>query len=582
MSLSRNRHADEGGFTLVEVVVALGILAVVSTAVVAQVIVGLRAAATARDVSQAKGVAQARLEAMRNMPFFVGRSAGDYIDVLDTYYRHTTAPVTAASCTSGAALAMPQTSWSGYVPAATARCSYEPSGPMFRKVINPIAAPGLGTFAMVVDTQFLAATTPPTAVAPQAGYNSQVAGSDTPASNQIGVTVTVVYKTQSGFKSSSTYTQIGQRTPIDPLIQTSVNVGTVRVGSVYGLVTPATARLDVGVINLVGELSTGSKVSANATAGAAGTSLGQSAIGASLNATAPADEPAQATTAGADGLFGDCSLACIGNSQVSGVSATSSDGLPLSGTPAAPVTASIPSGTTLRGFQFDNGATGTRLRLLGTEPMVSLDTSASPATTLVSNCSFSASGTPAYLTATGFLDATKDTGSDYVRACGTAQGGTVKVLPTTFAPDGIVQVDLLRASVDCRVNTSGSNHAAATTIDYKARVRYWNGSGYSSVPLVDKANGSDPLAPIDLTQVIGPGGLRLSDYISSWRSLAPNDITAKATGNRSEALLPGVVSIDTQPTREGVSGGTGTYSADPTSGLSVQIGALSCKAMDAR
>lgn len=582
MSLSRKRYADEGGFTLIEVVVALGILAVVSTAIVAQVIVGLRAAATARDVSQSKGVAQARLEAMRNMPFFVGRSAGDYIDVLDTYYRHTTAPATAATCTSGSGLGMPQTSWSGYVPAATARCSYEPSGPMFRKVINPIAAPGLGTFAMVVNTQFLTATTPPAPVAPQAGYNSQVAGSDTPASNQIGVTVTVVYKTQSGFKSSSTYTQIGQRSPIDPLIQTSVNVSTVRVGSVYGLVTPANARLDVGVVNLVGELSTGSKVSANATAGSAGTSLGQSAVGASVNASAPADEPAQSAVAGPDGLFGDCSLACIGNSQVSGVSAQSSNGLPLAGAPGTPISASVPSGTTLRGFQFDNGASGNRLRLDGTQPMVSLDTSSAPATDTVANCAFTGTGAPNYLTATGFLDATKDTGSDYVRACGTAQGGTIKVLPTTFAPDGIVQVDLFRASVDCRVNTAGSNHAAATSIDYKAKVRYWNGGGYSTVPLVDKSNGSDPLTTVDLNQSIGPGGLRLSDYITSWRSLAPGDVTVKATGSQSEAFLPGVVSIDTQPTREGVSGGVGPYSADAASGLSVQIGALSCKAKDVR
>ena len=563
-------------------VVALGILAVVSTAVVAQVIVGLRAAATARDVSQAKGVAQARIEVMRNMPFFVGRSAGDYIDVLDTYYRHTTPPVTTAACTAGTGLAMPQTSWSGYLPAAAARCSYEPSGPLFRKVINPIAAPGLGTFAMVVNTQFLTATSPPAAVTPQGGYNSQTAGSDTPASNQIGVSVTVIYKTQSGYKSSSTYTQIGQRSPIDPLIQTAVNVSTVRIGSVYGQITPGTARLDMGVINLVGELSTGSKVSANATAGAAGTSLGQSAIGASWTATAPADEPAQNVTAGTQGLFGDCSLACVGTSQVSGVSAQSSGGVPLAGTPAAPVTAFIPSATTLRGFRFDNGATGNRMRLDPSAPMVSLDTSAVPTTTTVSNCAFTGSGTPTYLTATGFLDATKDTASDYVRACGTAQSGTITILPTKFAPDGIVQVELLRASVDCRVTTTGSNHTAATEIDYKAKVRYWNGSGYTTVPLVDKANGSDPLAAVNLDQPIGPSGLLLSDYIASWRSLAPSDVTAKTSDGQSEALVPGVVSIDTKPTREDVTGGTGPYAADPSSALSIQVGALSCKAQDVR
>jgi hypothetical protein len=215
--------------------------------------------------------------------------------------------------------------------------------------------------------------------------------------------------------------------------------------------------------------------------------------------------------------------------------------------------------------------------------MVSMDTTQPAPARTVTDCSFSSSGAPTYLQATGFLDATKDTGADYVRTCGTAHTGTLTILPTSFAPDGIVQVDLDRAAVDCKVGTNASgDHVPTVNVDYRARVRYWNGSSYTQVPLVEKTNGSDPLASVNLNQVIGPDGLRLSDYISSWRSLAPSDITASATGTTATAQVPAIVSIDTQPTREGISGGTGTHSADPASGLSVQVAALSCKAVDVR
>jgi prepilin-type N-terminal cleavage/methylation domain-containing protein len=403
VSPSRKRgHARDDGFTLVEIIVSLGLFAIVSTAVVAQVIVGMRAAATARDISQAKGVAQARLEQMRMMPFFVGRSAGDYIDVLDTYYRHTSPPATTASCATGTGLTEPQTTWSGYLPASAARCSYEPTGAMFRRVINPVQAPGMGAFALVVNTQFITQGSPPSVITPQAGYNSQVSGSDVPAANQIGVTVTVIYKSQSGFKRVSLYSQIGQRTPVAPMIENAVTVSTLRMASTMDSATPTNLRLDVGLINLIGELSTGSKVTANATAGAAGTSLGSSATGASVNASAPENTPALSATAPPAGLFGGCAFACLGTTSASGVSAYSSDGLPLSGTATSPVQATIPGGTSHNGFQFDNGKAGTRLRLSSTDPMVSLDTTQAAPTRMVTDCSFSSSGAPAFLGATGF------------------------------------------------------------------------------------------------------------------------------------------------------------------------------------
>lgn len=582
MSTFSRRRSDDG-MTIIEVIVAIAILGLVMVAIVAQVIAGTRAAATSRDVAQAKGISQGRLEQMRAMPFFVGRSAGDYIDVLDTFYRNTTAPATAATCTAGTALAMPQTSWTGYLPATTPRCAYEPTGPTYRKVYNPISAPGLGAFAMVVNTQFLTQATPPVPVTPQTGYNTQVAGADTPASNQIGVTVTVIFRTQSGYRSATTYTQISQRNPIDPLIESRATVNTLRVTGNVNSAPMVQARMDLGVLNLAGELSAGASATAAANPASVSTSLGQAAQGATRTASAPGDDPAQSDVGNPGGLFGDCSVACFGYNAYRNVSAFASDGLPLAGTPSAPVQAHLPTTYGLRFYEYRTPITGTRLRLSTTRPMVSLSTdNASSETTTVTNCAFSGGTDKNYLSATGFLTATKDTGSDYVRACATAQSNLIEVMPTDYAPDGIVQIELDKALTDCRVNTTSGGHSPTRRAEYSARVRYWDSGSYVTVPTITHTRSDDPLRAVDLTRVVGPNGQRLGDYIASWRGLSPAEVDSTLTADSATTLIPGVISIDTQPLRENVSGGSGPYLQDLNSSLSVQVGALSCTAKDAR
>src|SRR4051812_14546485 len=104
--------------------VAMGIFLVVSAALVPMVVAGLRTAATARDVTQTKGVAQARIEQMRDLPFYVGRAAGDFKDVLDPYSRARNAPANAApACTSTLLATLPPTTWEGYVASGSAHCS---------------------------------------------------------------------------------------------------------------------------------------------------------------------------------------------------------------------------------------------------------------------------------------------------------------------------------------------------------------------------------------------------------------------------------------------------------------------------
>ena len=114
-SATRQPTRDDG-FSLLEVIVALGLMLIVMTAVLPQLVVGIRAGARASEVTQAKGVVQGQLEKMRSLPFHVAPSAGNFIDVLDRYYPNLTAPSTtpAGSCMDGSGKhVQPLVAWSG-------------------------------------------------------------------------------------------------------------------------------------------------------------------------------------------------------------------------------------------------------------------------------------------------------------------------------------------------------------------------------------------------------------------------------------------------------------------------------------
>jgi len=279
---------DQGGFTLVEVLVAVGLLVVVLVAVLPELVVGVRATAGAKNLTQAKGVLQGRLEKMRSMPYHVGPAAGNYVDLLDTYYQDKLGPGTTPVCLPpGGLVGVPLAGWSGFVSETATRCGYEPAlgGAFYRKVYPNITAEGLGTFTLVVDSAFLSASVPPVPVTPPTGYTSQTAGDDTPASQLLGVWATVVYRQSAQMKPVSTYTQMSARSPVDSSLESAATVNTVRVSSH----TPSSLiSLDAGVIAQSGSLFTGSTVHVNANSLSTGLSTGPSAEGAKATLSAPA------------------------------------------------------------------------------------------------------------------------------------------------------------------------------------------------------------------------------------------------------------------------------------------------------
>lgn len=587
MSRSADRVRGDGGFTLVEIIVALGILMIVMTALLPQLVVGIRSTGTARAISQAKGVAQGQLDRMRNLPFRVSPAAGDYRDVLDFYYRNLASGST-PTCTSAGTYVTPQPSWAGYVSATDARCDYEPTGAFYR-YIDTVAPSGTsGGFTVVVDTQFLSGATPPQPVTPPTGYDTQTTGKDNPASTQIGITVTVLYSTRGTVRPISTYTQLAEQPSATTRVRAEGGATTLEVGSVT--VANGSVSLSSGLLNLVGSLTYASTVTANLIGTSAGLATGEKASGASAMVAAPPSLSAATITSGNGSLSTTgCSIACWGSTRLDRAAMSADQGLPNAGSVSAPMQALL-SDSANNGVSFGNSSSNDyRAGLNLAPPLLRLDPDAVPAASGTSaGCALGGAGPTSYVTASGYLRttaATDATSPSTVESCVVARASSISLFPTDFAPRGVVLVELRRASARCLV--SGAGHTPSAIADYEAVVKYFNGSGYTTAATITQASGTDPLDTLDLAATsVGGGGKVLGDYIASWSALTASEIIRAQETGRAELRLPGIVTIASQPVRPGTVPLDPTIptspQVDPTSVVSVTLGALSCSAQDLR
>ncbi|WP_309649332.1 type II secretion system protein [Nocardioides sp.] len=590
----------DGGFTLVEVIVALGLLGVLVIAVLPQLVVGIRGNDLARASTQAKGLAQAELERMRNLPFHVAPEAGDYIDVLDRYYRDLTPPTGPVSCGQSERWAVPTTSWTGYVPATAPRCGWEPTGPLYRHVRTAATGPSnpdLTGYVIVTDTRFLTNTTPPTVVVPRTGYSSQLTGRATPPASQVAVTVTVFPTRSTSHSPVTSSTQIGRQDVVQARMSSSVEVTAVEIGT--GTVDQLPLTLSAGLVDLTASLTGSSEARAVLTSALTGLGTGQQASGATTSVQAPPDTASPAGSQGAGQLDSSgCALVCWGSTAHSAVSVSASDARPRVGSPATPVTASVTDSS--RDALVLSGGAGAEYRpsLALALPLVRVDNGAGVSPGLSASCTASSDGGSHRATAGGWLRTTSPTDPTptLVEACGTARTAVMSVLPTGFAPDGVLRVRLERASVRCAV--SGGAHTASSGYDYRAVVERWSPSGYVVVATVTP--GSTDLADLDpRTLPLGPGR-DLGDYVASWSSLTTARVSRVAVPGTATLDLPGVVSILTQPVRSPTDASesvaftdgqpaptpvppeTTVELADPTSAVSLTLGSLTCSAEDAR
>lgn len=584
----RTRRRADDGFALIEVIVAIGIITVVLTALLPQLIVGIRSSGTSQLITQAKGIAQGQLERMRNLPYHVAPAAGDYRDVLDRYYRNLTpagTPSGTPPCTTGGKYVEPQAGWTGYVSGA-ARCGYEPATGDFYRYVGPAPASG---FSVVVDTQFLSGATPPTAVTPPPGYDTQVAGKDSPSSFQIGVTVTVLYADHATLKPVSTYTQIADQPTATSRIKLSSSAAAVEVGSVT--TTNGALSLAAGLLNLSGALTYASTASGTLASTSAGLATGEQQTGASTTVDAPPSLTATTQLGSAGDLSSGCALACWGATQLDLAAMSAADGLPNVGSPDTPMQSLLTSDTN-HGLSFSNSApTAYRPGLDLDGPLVRLASTATASASGTSvGCGPGTTGATSYVNASGYLTSTghDTTPADSVEACSVARTSTIALFPTTFAPQGVVQVELMRATARCQV--TGLGHTPAVSYDYDAVVKYHDGptGNYVTAAEITPALTTDTLAGMDLSTIAVGGNHQLGDYVASWSAFLSSSVQPTSGNGTAAVQLPAVFKLTSQPVRPGTEqevAGDGTVllsNVELASAVSFSTGAVGCSAQDAR
>ncbi len=182
-----------------------------------------------------------------------------------------------------------------------------------------------------------------------------------------------------------------------------------------------------------------------------------------------------------------------------------------------------------------------------------------------------------FATSTGYVS-TIGGSAHSVSVCGTSTARRIDIMPTTFAPEGVVQITLNSASLLCSSTGAAS---AAPVAKWSATVRYWSYAlNNYAAPLTISDATANPLTASLLTR--GPGGvdvardpsgnvLYLGDYISSWTSGVKSGGATSGTARQTDLTA---VALSTQPTRD----------SDPgsQSSINVSVGQISCLAQDNR
>jgi prepilin-type N-terminal cleavage/methylation domain-containing protein len=533
MSQSRpiSRLRRDGGFTLIELTVAMLIFGVAVISTTPLLLGGLNAGRAAKLNLQAKALGQERLEQMRNLPFHVDHANGVYIDLLDMYYRDLQP--------TGAALPPPappdKCSLRTYV-AGTYSCTISSA---------TLGYPYTG-FTQVVQSQFLTASR--TLVIPPSTYDSQVSGYDAPASNLLSVVITTKWKDAGKQKSYVVRSQISNAQAPASTIETNLQASALTLNS--NTTDGQVLHFEGGTLAAGGSLNDGSTVNAAATGAAAQISSGSKVAGATFGASLPGPAPTAPTAGSAQLLLGDCNLACFASSSITPTTPLVSitNGLHQVGSATANIVSQLNRDGTGAGgsFQFGTGAPSTL------DPSLSI---------VGSPVNGPTSGNLSMKTA-GYLDTT-GSGSTAVTVTATSTLPLVSLFSTTLAPAGLVQIQDVTASLTCA--TGGGT--GSVTPSWSGTLKYFGSDNtYHSLTLAPGASALPAPSTIPVA-----GGQLLSHWISSWSEAS--SASARVEEDRTaKGDLPGVLNILTVPTRAG----------DDTSPIELSVAPMSCLAVDNR
>lgn len=589
-------RGKEEGFTIIEVLMAFTLLALVTVGTVPLFVAGLKSSLVSKLDTGGKNLSQERFELMRNVPFHVDANTSlvpdpskctnpgrtdpkngsgtvecDFRDMMDTYYRSLTAATSTAT--------------GGYIAPGAARTADEPQLPpagcpnaavlsaFYRFVINPL--PGFsGRYSQVVATQFLDVNRCP--ITPPAGYNTQIPGVDFPATRLVGVTVITTWQAGSLSKKFVAFTQIAEGRPAPPALTTQARATALKITSD---VSGSLFIMEAGISSSDGSLSNGANAATKVQGSYAETTPGTRADGKSASASAP---PNQTVTDGDGSPYslidggGESSPSCTTANCVAFSVGGQTKNVNASIAGEQPKVASSSSQST--GQVKKNSSVGTLNLGYRNKP----DAASMPSLDVTRMLVRVDEAGGSALTAVGstYLDAASGSGH-YAEAGAKSSSQRVKIIPTSFAPDGVVQVTLDSSSLSCR--TTGSS--ATVNVDFEGEVRYLrynattNQNDYVSVTIED-AQAFSPLTnalltgtQISLNPGLSPANLvQLSSYIANWGSLVNPTTTISSPPTSVNSTLNGIVSITTAPTRIAV----------PGSAVGISVGILSCVATDNR
>lgn len=523
------KSAAEDGFSLVEILVAIMIFGVVAAAVLPLLLAGIRGGTHAKLTTQAKNIAQERLELMRNLPYHLAQQNGDYRDVLDIYYRDLVA--------SGTVGIGDPCVVRGYVAAtASYRCQLADS------------TVGSGTFSQVVETSFIDAAG--SLVTPRSTYDSQAPNLDAPASSLLSIAITTTWTHGTETRDFVLRSRVVNSATDAPLITSKLRASAVKVSS--SLSNGDVVQFESGLLSGDGSKSTASSANGSAVGAYASRASGTTATGAAVNLSAPPEDVITSVPAvGPQALTGDCSIVCFGDTDINGASAAKvSTGVPQLGVHNAVDYLESEllrtTGFGVRGFEYNNTDLTTASAALGVSglPLVSAGT-----------------GTAGPIAASrGSLTAVS-TGATSVTATVSSSAQTLQLFKTSLAGDGLVQVKLTSASLTCVDGAGGG-----VTADWEALVSVHTPSGY--VHYVLEPDGTGLPLPSSITTSTG---FTLDKYVRSWSGLVASANSVATTSSTGvAAAIPAVISLLTAPTR----------SLDDTSVLNISLGSASCEAVD--
>lgn len=558
---------EAAGFTLVEVMVAMVVLALGAAAVVPVLVLGSRTANLAKLHTQAKNLAQERLERMRDLQFHVERQNGPFVDLIDQYYTNLVTTATTRSIGG-------ESTTGQWVSSGTVKPG-EPALPFYRVTFPSIT--GYPQFSQVVDSQFLVlnGTAAPASLFPS--YDSQVEAYDGPPTLLLGVTVLTTWTVNGKQRTYSSYTRIADSRGTATLLTSRGSAELLRVTSA----TPGGAALAVDVASAVadGSLSTGSAASGSTRAGLAQDSINPDTLAANGLSLAPSGVTSGTASRGqVVAGSGTCGWASFGRSDVQGLPASLSTGVPqvpsdvgTGGLISAGLNAN--GGNSCQLFSFNNQSTTTDplLQLNASAPLVRI-----PDPTGNSRVAFGSS----------WVNASTIAAIPHTVTSGGAASSAAPVqifpgLPFVTDGRGLVNVTLNSSSLSCAATVSAGTQVQSSAASYSITVDYWKssdatggGSRVSTTYTWNSASPSaDPLASVPPSSINvyqnGTTVLKLSDYIGSWGLLRA--VGEGATNGVHS--LNGIFTAATTPVRG---------AADPASSVGIQLGLLSCVADDAR